>query len=203
MKVIHNAENDNFKIVDFPLWIGVLFVPLCLFYCWQILKMWSMYVPLLAYLPLLLCALAGLLAVLQVQRSEFEFDVINGQLTWQRHSIFGRKAGTIPFHQIEYAVVQCTRENGNFGASYRVALSTAQGMIPLTNSYTKGQEHDEQCQQIRSLINRALGVELASESDNDIREMERQGDISGAKRLAKARGKHFNPRPKNGARIEL
>ena len=201
MKLIYEADN-RFKIVDFPWWIGAVFFPLAFFFAWQIFQHWNLNAPLLGYLPLLLGALvSGLGAAFLTQRSEFDFDVNNKQVKWQRQSLFGRKAGTIPFYQIEYAVVQCSSGARNSGTSYRVVLSTAQGIIPLTNAYSAGQ--DAHCQEIRSLINRALGVELASESDNDIREMERQGDTFGAARLAKARGTQRSSKSQNDVRIGL
>jgi hypothetical protein len=55
--------------------------------------------------------------------------------------------------------------------AYRVALVTEDGTIPLTAVYSGGRVNDDRCREIRSTINKMLDVHLASEDDNDIRQL--------------------------------
>jgi hypothetical protein len=189
MKVIQDER--GLRIVDFPIWIGILALTLAIFLGAQLVTHilhgapWRQSAGI--GLGLLVAVVAG---TLLTQRSDFEFSTAEKKVTWSRRSIFGSSREVIPFGIIEFAVVQCQHSGGNPQVpqtSYRVALMTKDGVVPLTVSYSAGRPSDDRCREIRAAINRMLDVHLASEDDNDIRQLALHGQRFFAERMAAAR----------------
>lgn len=189
MKVI--SDERGLRIVDFPILIGILALTLAVFSGAQLVAHilpgapWRQSAGI--GLGLLVAVIAG---GLLTQRSDFEFITAEKKVAWSRGSIFGLRRGVIPFGQIEFAVVQCQRSGGDPKApqtSYRVALMTTDGVVPLTISYSAGQPSDDRCREIRAKINKMLDIRLASEDDNDIRQLALHGQRFFAEQMAAAR----------------
>ena len=172
---VKQSDAERLVIVDFPLWIGLICFPTSLFLLYGFIR----------YLGRGECQMdetpPGLLSgfllfffggALFTKRSVFDFDAVRRQLTWRRQGLLDAKGGIVPFDQIKYAVVQISTGSES-GFSYRVALSTAAGDIPLTLSYDS--YNDKQCDQIRMTINDLLQANIASEIENDILHMVESG----------------------------
>jgi len=99
----------------------------------------------------LLCFCGG---VVFTQRSVFHFDPAARRVVWRRTGLFTRKGGEIPFEQIRCALVQ-TLDSGGDGPSYRAALMTDAGEVPLTDAYCGNITPSEQA---RDAINAVLAV---------------------------------------------
>ena len=184
---IKQSDSHKLVIADFPILIGVfgLIGPVCVAYG---LAVEHNAMPLLAMCVFVLLAVVWvLLCGVFCKRSQFEFDLIRQQLVWNRWGLYGHKRGIVPFDQIQCASVQSSTgssaEGG--GLSYRVALSTTQGCLPLTDSYSQGEA--KQCERIRSTINSVLQSNNASESENDILALAAHGQKLAAIVLARER----------------
>jgi hypothetical protein len=107
-----------------------------------------------------------------VRKSAFNFDLVNRELSWTRRSIYGTKAGIIPFSQIKGALVEIF-SSGNSSSTYRPALSTDQGTFPLMTYYTRDKSEYER---IATAINAALKANPVSAMEDEILELLSQGD---------------------------
>jgi hypothetical protein len=115
------------------------------------------------------------------KRNVFEFDLVHRQLRWKRGGLFSRQHGLVPFDQIRSATVQSLSGDT---ATYRVAVLTQEGEIPLTDAYSAGIEPAER---IRTAINNLLNAPPANEMENDIQELALAGRKIDAIRLARTR----------------
>ena len=125
---------------------------------------------------------------LLTKRSVFEFDLARRQLIWSRIGIFTRKGGTVPFGMITEAVVQTTTNGRNSSLCYRVALTTRQGDIPLSENYSGGQKNAYET--LRTAINRTLGFAQSPDEqrdDSDLRALVANGKIIDAIQLVRMR----------------
>ncbi len=95
-----------------------------------------------------------LVAAYITRRSVFSFDLVRRELEWSRTSIFGRKAGVVPFHQIKGAHLDSMRDNRG-RPEYRVTLSLMDGELPLANMFWRGTP--DSYQNVCDAINGALG----------------------------------------------
>lgn len=99
--------------------------------------------------------LSGCLAIAFTFHEKYVFDLAARQLNWRRRTLFSTTTGVVPFDQIAYAVTQCNRDND--GDTFRVALKTDAGLLPLTSVYTSNQRRFDH---IRDQINAALKVKI-------------------------------------------
>jgi hypothetical protein len=150
-------DNDGgFKIVDFPLWVGAFTFPLSLFLLYKFVVHWSQGGDLkTSYGTLAGAALFAIVGTVLTKRSVVEFDVLRRQVVWSSLGVFGRKRGTIPFEKIKSAYVEQSTSDNSF--SYRVLLSTEEGVVPLTFTKSVGPAGRDSCQQMSDKINR-LGI---------------------------------------------
>ena len=108
-----------------------------------------------------------------VKRAVFEFDLVRRELAWRRSGVFGQRGGVVPFDRIRRAVVQSM--NSSDGTTYRVALLTEDGDLPITDAYSTGEAKK---QRISETINRALNVEQVDPQtamDDQILDLARSG----------------------------
>lgn len=127
----------------------------------------------------LMCFFGG---AIFTKRSVFEFDLVNRQLRWKRGGLFGSRHGLVPFNLIRSATVQSLNSSGTH--TYRVAVLTKEGEIPLTDAYSTGVEQPER---IRTAINSVLNAAPANQIENDILEMALAGRKIDAIQLARTR----------------
>ena len=128
--------------------------------------------------------------VLLLRTTRFVFDRAQRMLTWQRRRILSRSSGQIPFDDIRGLVVEATgRVGGTDGVSYRLALTTASGVIPFSDAYGPNLALYES---MRDRIVAFLGLRKAPSSEPaaaeaDLRALVRQRRIVGAVALLRAR----------------
>jgi hypothetical protein len=116
------------------------------------------------------------------KRSVFEFDRVQRQFRWKRSGLFSSHHGLVPFDQIRTATVQSLSASNP--PTYRVAVLTHQGEIPLTDAYSTGSEPAER---IRTAINSVLNAAPANEMENNIQELALAGRKIDAIQLARTR----------------
>ena len=182
MKITQQDEHA-LVIEDFPYVIGAIAFPAALFMLYQAIAI-TIRGGLTrngvgAALGACLFFLGG---VLFTKRSVFEFDRVRRQLRWKRGGLLGSQHGLVPFDQIRSATVQSLDSSGTH--TYRVAVLTNEGEIPVTDAYSTGIESPER---IRTAINTVLNAAPANETDNDIREMALAGRKIDAISLARTR----------------
>lgn len=172
------------------LWAAIGF-PLAVFFAWQsvahIARGGNVRETVVVTIAALFCA--GV-ALLQTEWSDFRFDKISRAVSWRRGGLIRSSGGVIPFDHIGSAVVQFKQGMGDPKAPkdyYRVALSTEDGIVPLTTSYAGGRVNDTRCREIRTAINQLLDLTPESEDDQDIRELDESGNRAGAISFIQAR----------------
>jgi hypothetical protein len=175
---ITRADAEHLVLVDFPLWIGVIFFPLSALYLLRL------FVALAAHprkTSEWLISLAGFAicfggAALFTMRSVFDFDLGAQQLRWRRRGLFGRRGGCVALGDIRSVNLECCRATNSRGAGrricYRIVLQTTTGVLPLTQAYTLSR--DQRQQQMREQITRALGLLLPTVAD-DVAELVKAG----------------------------
>jgi hypothetical protein len=163
---ITRSDREKLVIVDFPYVIGAILFLGALIMLGGLFKLLAQGgIQRNELIGHLLCfGLFFFGGVLLTKRSMFEFDLARRQLIWSRIGFFTRQGGTVPFGQITGATVQSIPGSGS-GLSYRVALTTTQGDIPLTDAYGGGLE--KACKAIRNAINLALGFPTLPENQTD------------------------------------
>jgi hypothetical protein len=183
---ITRQDNSALVIVDFPWLMGLILFPggLALLYAAV-----SAAVRHRGIGQTLGFAGGGLLALLLgavlVKRAVFEFDLVRRELTWRRSGIFGQRSGAVPFDRIRRAVVQSMSSSD--GTTYRVALLTEDGDLPVTDAYSSGERNKKR---ISETINRALNLEQADPQeamDDQILDLARSGKKIEAIRLTRER----------------
>lgn len=81
------------------------------------------------------CLLCAFGAVLLFRRDRFEFDKQNRRLRWSKWSLARASSGEVDFADILDVTLEST-SGAEGGGSYRVALRTRNGVVPLTESYS-------------------------------------------------------------------
>jgi len=122
------------------------------------------------------------------KRSVFTFDIARRQLIWSRRGLFTWKGATVPFSQITDVTVQTSSDSDS--TTHRVALTTTQGILPLTESYSGG--GDRPARAIGIAIRRALGLPEQPEAEvdaHDLRALIASGQIINAIKLVRE-GRH-------------
>ena len=183
-------SETGLRVTEFSWLWGAIGVPLAVVFIWQsVLHVHKGDRPGETVVVILAAIFASAIATLLTQWSDFQFDAAARKLNWTRRSLFRSRRGVVAFDHIRFAVVQFSSGGSAQGPadSYRVSLSTEDGIIPLTISYSGGRVSDDRCRQIRSAINELLGVRFASEDDNDIIELHRTGNHAWAVLFAERR----------------
>jgi len=178
------AQQDQSALIieDFPYLIGAIAFPAALFMLYQaiatVVRGGRTRDVIGAGIATLLFFFGG---AVFTKRSVFEFDLVHRQLRWKRSGLFSRQHGLVPFDQIRTATVQSLSGDT---PTYRVAMLTQDGEIPLTDAYSAGIEPAER---IRTAINSVLNVAPTNEMENDIQELALAGRKIDAIHLARIR----------------
>jgi hypothetical protein len=93
------------------------------------------------YFASIALGLGGLLAVagmLAQQKRTYLFDPSVKRLTWTRRGLFKSSAGSMPFSDISDVRIETLSDND--GVTYRAALVTPAGSLPLSNAYVGNQK---------------------------------------------------------------
>jgi hypothetical protein len=96
--------------------------------------------------------LLGLLVTFE--RSRFEFDPALSCVRWSHTRTFARESGTIPFTRVQSVILQTSLGSSAVNPSYRVALITDRGELPLTTAYMAGfsKEYEAIASRIRTVL---------------------------------------------------
>jgi hypothetical protein len=163
---VKRFDDQRLVIVDFPFWIGLICFPLsflflCLFLAHLLngeRRIQDWFTSLFGFSITFACA------AVFTKRSVFDFDLASRQLSWHRRGIFGRRSGQVPFSDIRSVNVECCASSRQRRLCYRVALHAATTTIPLTESYSSGQ--NKHCNSVRAQIARALGTDIPNVDDD-------------------------------------
>ena len=121
------------------------------------------------------------------KRSTFEFDLIGRKLTWRRVGVLRKAEGQIPFEQIRCAMVDTFSGDRSSSCSYRLALSTTQGIFPLMTYFTGGKFTEREYERLAAAINAALKTKPAEGMESDILDKAVAGERFAAIQLAQKR----------------
>jgi hypothetical protein len=128
--------NGSVLIVNSPVFIEVvlvLFAAALFAAAWfQLQQHPPKYFPAVALLIGALLLVAGMLA--QQQRT-YLFDPSLQRLKWTCRSLFKNSSGAMPFSDISEVRLESMSDSDG-GDTYRAALVTPAGLMPLSNSYT-------------------------------------------------------------------
>lgn len=97
------------------------------------------------------------------ERSRFEFDPAVSCVRWSRTRTFSTESGALPFTRVKSVILQTSLGSHAANPSYRAALITDQGELPLTTAYRAG--FSTECEAIASRIRTVLSM---SPSSSDI-----------------------------------
>lgn len=98
-----------------------------------------------------------------VLKTQVIFNAMERTASWSRRRLFWLKSGTIPFDAIQD--IGMDSSVGNHGVlTYRLTIVTAQGTIPMSDSYSGGKESKTE---MRERILRFLGKEAVSANEDD------------------------------------
>lgn len=126
-------------------------------------------------LGLLFCAFG---AVLLFRRDRFVFDSAHRRLRWSKWSLARASSGTVDFADILDVTMESIGANEG-GGTYRVALRTRDGTVPLTETYSRDAEY------WRPLVERLrdiVGLSGDRATDADAQSLLEQGRIVNAVR---------------------
>lgn len=127
---------------------------------------------------------SALTGALFFRRDHFFFDLEQRRLSWRKWSLFKRSAGAVDFAEISGVSVE-SMSGSDGGASYRVALRTPDGSLPLTETYSGD---SDTWQPLAERLRTLLGLTAAS-GDDDLRALVAQGrHIDAVRQLREAKG---------------
>lgn len=188
---ITRSDNRKLVIVDFPYLIGVIAFPVAAFLLGHggvavyraSFRAGASAVDIVA--PLAGALFCFVIGAIFTKRSEFDFDFVDRKLRWKRRGLFTNTRGVIPLDQIRSATLQ-SHWSSNDGRTYRIAVLTAAGDVPLTESYSAGEEKPKR---IRDAINTALQVSVGEgeQMENEILDLALAGRKIDAIALARQR----------------
>lgn len=101
-----------------------------------------------------------LLFLLLSETSDFIFDAGTGRLSWTRRVGLVRRAGTVPFEDIEHVVIRAALGSDSVAPSQRIVLLTRNGELPLTASYSPSDAHAENAERLLAFLGRTRGDHL-------------------------------------------
>jgi hypothetical protein len=121
------------------------------------------------------------------KRSIFEFDLIGRQLMWRRGGILRKEEGRIPFDQIRCAMVDAFSGDSGSCCSYRLPLSTTDGIFPLMSYFSGGKFREKEYERLAAAINAAIKTNPADGLERDILDKAAAGQRFAAIELAAKR----------------
>lgn len=98
-------------------------------------------------------------ALAWLRESVWVFDPERGMARWNRMRFFTVSSGEIAFSEISEAVIQSSASDRGGAATYRLALRTSHGEIPLFDAYSGDQARYVE---VRDAIERALCAQRVS-----------------------------------------
>jgi hypothetical protein len=84
-------------------------------------------------------ALFLLFGIIGARNTTFTFDSVRRVVNWSGYKPFKRASGTIPFDDVSDIVVEAT-SGGSDATTYRLALITSQGNVPMAYAYTSSKD---------------------------------------------------------------
>jgi hypothetical protein len=157
MKITQDDQN-TLKIENFPLGIGIFgwsMAVVCMGRIIYLLKEGG--APQKQLITLSVAVLISFFAGSAfAKKTVFIFNKGEKRLVWRRRGLLGRKEGSLFFNEINDVKIQKhshTNQRSNT-FSYRVALDTKNGILPVTENYSVGAE--EKCQEVVSKIKSTL-----------------------------------------------
>ncbi|TWO79572.1 hypothetical protein CBW56_14250 [Denitratisoma oestradiolicum] len=108
------------------------------------------------------CMLFALLS----ETSDFVFDAGTRRLAWSRRVGLRHRSGMVPFEEIEQVVVRTVLGGDAVAPSQRLVLLTRAGELPLTASYTPGDEHEANAERLRAFLGRSQGDAFSASVEN-------------------------------------
>ncbi len=99
-----------------------------------------------------------LLVALLSETSDFVFDAATRRLSWSRRVGLWRRAGVVPFEEIEQVVVRTSLGSSAVAPRQRVVLVTRAGELPLSASYAAGSEHGATAERLRLFLGLGMGA---------------------------------------------
>lgn len=128
---------------------------------------------------------SALVAALFFRSDRFVFDLERRRLSWRKWSLLRRRAGAVDFAEISGVTVE-SMSSGEGGSSYRIALQTPDGALPLTETYSGD---NDTWQPLAARLRSLLGMTTAATGDDDLRALLAQGrTIDAIRQLREARG---------------
>lgn len=182
------TRNDSMRLVveDRSLFPGIFCLPGALFILYSLAREWRSESLSRADLFWGLVAAVMFLTATAVfnEWRRFDFSGVEQTVHWWRLGLFGRKAGSLPFHSITNVVVQHLQDSAGLG-SCRLSLITEGGETPLTRHYTAGTL--EECEEIGKAIRGFLKRDAARIIEDSIVYLAAKGRRTYAVKLARER----------------
>lgn len=159
---VSRVDSSNLIIKDTPLYPGIVFLPWSVFSFYMLVGRLSKSMhPDEELFAILASAVIPLIAVgLMNEFTRLHFNIGERTLSWKRAGLFGRKGGTVLFSDIRNVVIETSSEHSRVSTTtYRLAIKTSDGSIPMTRYYSGGERYKKELESIAELIDSALGKE--------------------------------------------
>ena len=145
---ITRRTNQELVVLDSSIWISVFLLFVSAFVSYRLFAQADQK-------GLLIVALFLLFAALFWRREVVVFDAARQRATWTRRRLFKVATGTIPFSGIISGIIAIGLETTSAGhsLSYRLAILTTEGSIPMSDSYEGNlQKYEEVKQEILEFV---------------------------------------------------
>ena len=182
---VSRVDSSNLIIKDTPLYPGVVFFPVGLFGLYKLAERLSRSMdPDREFFGILAAVAMSWIAVgFMNEFTTFHFNIGERTLYWKRWGLFGRKSGDVPFSGIRKVVIETSYQR--FTTTYRLALATSSGGIPMTRYFSGGEQYKKELESIAELIDGALGKDHKRFIEDSILELVAAGKRIDAVRLAR------------------
>ena len=135
---VARKTNQEMVILDSSIWISVFLLCASVFVTYRLILENNKK-------GLLLVGFFLLFILLFWRKEVVVFDAGRQQATWTRRRLFNVATGTIPFSEITGIGMEATAADR--ALTYRLAILTAQGSTPMSDSYAGGQQKYEKLRQ--------------------------------------------------------
>lgn len=182
---ISNTDSNNLTITDAPLYPGIVFLPTSVFAFYKLIeRLCKSMEPDRELFGILAVVVIPLLVVgFMNEFTTFHFNIGERTLSWKCAGIFGRKGGTVLFSNIRKVVIETSYQR--FTTTYRLAITTNDGTIPMTRYYKAGERYKKELESIAELIGGAVGRDHKRFIEDSILELVAAGRRIDAVRLAR------------------
>ncbi len=182
---ITKTDSNNLIITDAPLYPGIVFLPASVFAFYKLIeRLCKSMDPDRELFGILAGVVIPLLVVgFMNEFTTFHFKIGERALSWKRAGIFGRKGGTVLFSNIRKVVIETSHQR--FTTTYRLAITTNDGGIPMTRYYKAGERYKKELESIAELIGSAVGRDHERFIEDSILELVAAGRRIDAVRLAR------------------